>query len=66
MLRAAEMRYRAALASLNTSDRELIVAHVELEYTHAQIGCMTGRSPNAARMALQRAVGRLAARMAEG
>lgn len=55
-----EARYRAALASLSPGDRELIVGHVELEYTHAQLGCMTHRSPNAARMALQRAIGRLA------
>lgn len=53
-------RYRAALARLSPRDRELIVAHVDLGYSHAQIGCMTGRSPNAARMALQRAVHRLA------
>jgi RNA polymerase sigma factor (sigma-70 family) len=56
-------RYRIALARLRPPDRELIVAHVELGYTHAQLGCMTGRSPNAARMALERAVHRLAAQM---
>jgi RNA polymerase sigma factor (sigma-70 family) len=60
-----ETRYRAALARLTPSDRELIVAHVELDYTHEQLGCMTGRSPNAARMALRRAVGRLAESMRE-
>lgn len=53
-------RYRAALARLRPRDRELIVAHVELGYTHEQLGCMTARSPNAARMALQRAIHRLA------
>jgi RNA polymerase sigma-70 factor (ECF subfamily) len=58
-----DIRYRAALARLGTHDRELIVAHVELGYTHAQLGCMTGRSRNAARMALERAVRRLAAQM---
>jgi len=58
-------RYLAALAELDGADRELIVGHVELNYTHAQLGCMTGRTPNAARMALQRAIGRLAARMRE-
>jgi RNA polymerase sigma factor (sigma-70 family) len=61
-----EERYRAALEDLSPSDRELIVAHVELEYTHEQLACMTGRSRNAARVALQRAVGRLAGRMREG
>ncbi|HLG56575.1 MAG TPA: sigma-70 family RNA polymerase sigma factor [Vicinamibacterales bacterium] len=61
-----QARYRAALARLSPQDRELIVAHVELDYTHEQLGCMTGRSPNAARMALQRAVHRLAERMRDG
>jgi RNA polymerase sigma-70 factor (ECF subfamily) len=58
-----DARYRAALARLSVRDRELIVAHVELDYSHAQLGCMTGRSRNAARMALERAVRRLAAQM---
>jgi RNA polymerase sigma-70 factor, ECF subfamily len=60
-----ESRYHAALARLTRADREIIVAHVELDYTHEQLGCMTGRSPNAARMALRRAVGRLAESMRE-
>jgi RNA polymerase sigma factor (sigma-70 family) len=55
-----ERRYRMALDRLSEGDRELIVAHVELAYSHAQLGHMTGRSANAARMALQRAVERLA------
>jgi RNA polymerase sigma-70 factor (ECF subfamily) len=56
-------RYRDALAELSGRDQELLVAHFELDYSHAQLGCMTGRSPHAARMALTRAIGRLAARM---
>jgi RNA polymerase sigma-70 factor, ECF subfamily len=56
----ARTRYLTALARLRPGDRQLIVAHIDLGYSHAQIGCMTGRSPNAARMALQRAVHRLA------
>jgi RNA polymerase sigma-70 factor (ECF subfamily) len=56
-------RYRDALAQLSGRDQELLVAHFELDYSHAQLGCMTGRSPHAARMALTRAIGRLAARM---
>jgi len=56
-------RYRAALAKLRPGDRALIVAHVELHYSHKQLGCMSGRSPNAARVALQRALARLVARM---
>lgn len=55
-----ERRYRIALGKLSDGDRDLIVAHVELGYSHAQLGHMTGRSANAARMALQRAVERLA------
>jgi RNA polymerase sigma factor (sigma-70 family) len=56
-------QYRAALDRLTPSDRELIVAHLELDYTHAQLGCMTGRTANAARMALHRAIRRLADEM---
>lgn len=62
---AMEARYRAALAALSPLDQELIVAHVELDYNHEQLGCMLGRSRDAARMALRRAVGRLADRMRE-
>jgi RNA polymerase sigma-70 factor, ECF subfamily len=63
MMAAFESRYRAALDRLSEMDRELIVAHMELDYSHDQLGCMIGRSPNAARMALRRAVGRLAEQM---
>lgn len=56
-------RYRHALAQLSSRDQELLVAHFELDYSHGQLGCMIGRSPHAARMALTRAIGRLAARM---
>jgi RNA polymerase sigma-70 factor (ECF subfamily) len=66
LTREQDARYRAALASLSPRDRELIVAHLELDYTHAQLGCMIGRSPNAARMALERAVKRLATQMRDG
>jgi len=58
-----ERRYRAALARLTRRDRELVVAHLELDYSHAQLGCMIGRSPNTARMALCRAISRLAEHM---
>jgi RNA polymerase sigma factor (sigma-70 family) len=56
-------QYRTALARLEPADREMVVAHVELGYSHEQLGCMTGRSRNAARMALGRAVQRLTALM---
>lgn len=58
-----ERQYRAALAELSRRDQELIVAHVELDYSHAQLGCMIGRSPNAARMALCRALTRLTSQL---
>jgi RNA polymerase sigma factor (sigma-70 family) len=58
-----EARYRAALDRLSPADRALIVAHVELDYTHDQLALMIGRSRNAARMALHRAIRRLAEAM---
>ena len=57
-------QYRAALETLSRRERELVVAHLELDYSHAQLACMIGRSPNAARMALTRAMARLAEQMA--
>ncbi len=59
-------RYLAGLNRLSETDRELIVAHVELDYTHEQLGRMTGRSANAARMALQRAIQRLMTTIRDG
>lgn len=63
---ADEARYLRTLATLTPEDQELVVGHVELGYTHAQLGCMTDRSANAARMALGRALRRLAERMSDG
>jgi RNA polymerase sigma factor (sigma-70 family) len=65
LLAERQARYLTALSVLDPADRDLIVGHVELGYSHAQLGCMTGRTPNAARMALQRAIARLAAQMRE-
>jgi RNA polymerase sigma factor (sigma-70 family) len=62
---AHEARYRRALATLTPEDHALVVGHIESGYTHAQLGCMTGRSPNAARMALGRAIHRLVQRMGD-
>jgi RNA polymerase sigma factor (sigma-70 family) len=56
-------RYLAALATLKPRDRELVVAYVELGYSHAQLGCMIGRNANAARVALRRALERLTEQM---
>jgi RNA polymerase sigma factor (sigma-70 family) len=63
MATAMERRYREALARLSPLDRELVVAHLELDYTHEQLGCMLGRTRDAARMALRRAIARLADQM---
>ena len=65
-LRAERLhRYREARATLSPADEALIVGYVELGYSHAQLACMTGRTPNAARMALCRAIERLATRMGQ-
>jgi len=65
MSRDLEARYRAALSRLTPGERDLVVGHIELAYNHAQLGHMTGRSPHAARMALRRAIARLAILMRE-
>jgi RNA polymerase sigma-70 factor (ECF subfamily) len=60
-------RYEAALARLSDTDRELIVATVELGYTPEQVADATGRaSPNAARRAARRALVKLAEEMGRG
>jgi RNA polymerase sigma factor (sigma-70 family) len=56
-------RYRTALGQLGSEDQRLVVAHVELGYTHEQLGCMTGKKPDTARVALRRALNRLAEAM---
>lgn len=61
-----EERYRRALNGLRDDERALIVGHIELGHSHQQLACMTGRSRNAARMALVRAIERLAEKMSEG
>jgi RNA polymerase sigma factor (sigma-70 family) len=60
-------RYEAALTQLSDTDRELIVASVELGYSYAQLAEATGRaSPDAARRAARRALVKLAEEMARG
>jgi len=60
-----EERYRAALARLPESDRRLVVGRVELGYTPQQLALMTGRRrADSARIALHRALVRLAEEMA--
>ena len=57
-------RYERALAGLSREDQELLHLRVELDFAYDEIAAMTGRpSRDAARMAVQRALGRLAEAM---
>lgn len=57
-------RYERALATLRGEDREAIVARIELGYTNHEIAELLGKpSANAARMAVERAIVRLAKAM---
>lgn len=60
----AAQAYEAALGRLRQHERELVIARVEMGYTNDEIAAAFGkRSSNAARMALQRALLRLAREM---
>jgi RNA polymerase sigma factor (sigma-70 family) len=61
-----ESKYRRALERLRPQDRELVVAHIELGFSHKQLGLVSAKTPNAARMALQRALEQLAQHMLKG
>jgi RNA polymerase sigma-70 factor (ECF subfamily) len=57
-------RYEQALARLRPADRELVVARIELGYTNQEIAELLDKpTPNAARMAAERAIVRLAKEM---
>jgi RNA polymerase sigma-70 factor (ECF subfamily) len=57
-------RYEQALARLRPTDRELVVARIELGYTNQEIAELLDKpTPNAARMAAERAIIRLAKEM---
>ena len=57
-------RYEQALATLRPEDREALVARIELGYTNSEIAELLGKpSANAARMAVERAIVRLARAM---
>jgi RNA polymerase sigma-70 factor (ECF subfamily) len=58
--------YLRALKRLREEDRQLVVARVELDYSYEQLALLSGRTPDAARMAVRRAVVRLAEEMAAG
>jgi RNA polymerase sigma-70 factor (ECF subfamily) len=60
-------QYRGGLNRLSESDREAVVARLELGYSYEQIALMTGRrSADAARMAVKRAVLQLARHLHAG
>jgi RNA polymerase sigma-70 factor (ECF subfamily) len=62
--REAVDRYERALASLDRDSREAVIARIELGYTHQEIAMLIGKpSANAARMAVERAIVRLAREM---
>jgi RNA polymerase sigma-70 factor (ECF subfamily) len=59
-------RYESALGRLRPDERELIIARVELGLTYSEIAAAAGKpSANAARMAVARALMRLAEEMGE-
>ncbi len=54
-------RYESALAGLNTTEREVVIARIELGQTYPEIAVAQGKpSAEAARMAVNRALARLA------
>lgn len=62
--REAVERYEQALQRLRAEDREAIIARIEMGFTHEELATLLGKpSANAARMALERALIRLAAEM---
>jgi RNA polymerase sigma factor (sigma-70 family) len=57
-------RYEAALERLRAEDREAIIARIEMGFTHEELAQLLGKpSANAARMAVERALVRLAEEM---
>ena len=59
-----EARYRAGLARLRRADRDAIVARVELGYSYEQLALvLKKKSPEAARLAVRRALVKLGEEM---
>jgi RNA polymerase sigma factor (sigma-70 family) len=57
-------RYERALETLRAEDREIVIAHAEFGFSHQELAAAFGKpSANAARMALQRALMRVATEM---
>jgi RNA polymerase sigma-70 factor (ECF subfamily) len=62
--REALQRYERALARLRPDDREALIARIEMDCTNEEIAVALGKpSANAARMAVERALVRLADKM---
>jgi RNA polymerase sigma-70 factor (ECF subfamily) len=60
-------RYEAAVDRLSQADREAIIGRLELQYSYDQLAVVLGKpSPDAARMAVTRALKRLAEEMRRG
>jgi RNA polymerase sigma factor (sigma-70 family) len=60
-------RYEQALNTLRPADRELAIAHIEFGFSHRELASAFDKpTPNAARMALQRALLQLAKEMRTG
>lgn len=60
-------RYESCLAMLRPDDREAIVGRIELGYSYQELATLLGKpSPDAARVAVSRALVRLAERMGHG
>jgi RNA polymerase sigma-70 factor (ECF subfamily) len=59
-----ERRYKAALVLLTEDERVLVVGRIELGYNYDQLALVSGRAtPNAARVAVRRAILKLAEKM---
>jgi len=60
-------RYEAAVDRLPQADQEAIIGRLELQYSYAELAVVLGKpSPDAARMAVTRALKRLATEMRHG
>jgi len=62
-----ERKYKLALTTLTDDEQLLVVARMELGYNYEQLALISNRStPDAARVAVRRAVLKVAERMADG
>jgi RNA polymerase sigma factor (sigma-70 family) len=63
----AVQKYEQALSTLREEDRQAIVARIEMGYSYGEVAVMLGKpSPDAARVAVSRALLRLAEGMRNG